>query len=85
MFTSSAASFLMSFFNSVYQLFQMTIPGTTVSFFQLFIGLIVTVVVIGIAHQFTAFGISVSSKGFISTGGNNKKIKVPEERRKDTR
>ena len=83
MFTSTASSFLSSFFNMIYQLFQITIPGTTVSFFQLSLGVLVTVFVIGIAYQFTSFGVSISSKGFRSFGGNNRKMKVSEERRKD--
>lgn len=71
MFTTDALSFLSAFFGGIYRLLNgVIVPGTHVTPFQLSIGLLVTLFVIGLVHTF--FGIT---SGFAARGGNNRAVR----------
>lgn len=58
------------------------VPGFDISFIQLFIGAFCVVISIGFARMF--FGLGGSAASFFGQhGGNNKNIKVSEERKGD--
>lgn len=52
MFTSDASQFLSSFFDFMSRLFSLTVPGTTVSFFGLFAGCLVTLFLIKLVKDY---------------------------------
>ena len=88
MFTSFASSFLVQLFNSVFQMFQITIPGTTITFWGLGLGLFATFVVLSVLKQFTGLGLSTarsSGRQYGQRGGNNRNIKVNQNRKNDER
>lgn len=87
MFTSFASSFLVQLFNSVFQMFQITIPGTTITFWGLALGLFATFVVLSVLKQFTGLGLSTARGPSKQSqrGGNNRNIKVNQNRKNDER
>ncbi len=87
MFTSFASSFLVALFSSVFQLFQLTVPGTTITFWGLALGLFATFVVLSVLKQFTGLGLSTARGPSKQSqrGGNNRSIKVDQSRKRDER
>lgn len=77
--------FFQLFFSKSWEFFQIPWPGFDFTIGTVFLAVLVSVGALAAITRMTGVSLLVSFKGFSGRGGNNKNIKVSNNRRGDTK